>query len=149
MRRIFPLELILSLWGALTLGTLISQSGLPAIVAIGAADALGSSHPYLVILVIFLSTWVLTEMLSNVSAALAALPVALAVGGQFGISSEAAALTVAFGASASFLVPFGYQTHLMVMSPGSYTFSDFVRLGLVMLVVYGLLSTTSIYLLMA
>ena len=149
VRRIFPLELILSLWGALTLGTLISQSGLPVIVAIGAADALGSSHPYLVILAIFLSTWVLTEMLSNVSAALAALPVALAVGGQFGISSEAAALTVAFGASASFLVPFGYQTHLMVMSPGSYTFTDFVRLGLVMLVVYGLLSTLSIYLLMA
>jgi len=50
-------------------------------------------------------------------------------------------MIVAFGASANFLVPFGYQTHLMVMTPGGYSLADFMRLGLIVLLAYG---TTSI-----
>jgi len=45
-------------------------------------------------------------------------------------------LPVAFGASASFLTPSSYQTHLMVMGPGNYSSQDFMKLGLPVLVVY-------------
>ena len=45
-------------------------------------------------------------------------------------------LIVAYGASAGFLIPFGYQTHLMVMSPGRYRMADFLRAGLPVSVTY-------------
>jgi len=46
-------------------------------------------------------------------------------------------LPVAFGASGSFLTPSSYQTHLMIMGPGNYSNKDFLKLGLPVLVVYG------------
>lgn len=70
-----------------------------------------------------------------------ALPIGLEVARLVGAPPEAFVMIVAFGASANFLVPFGYQTHLMVMTPGGYSLADFMRLGLIVLLAYG---TTSI-----
>ena len=47
------------------------------------------------------------------------------------------AIACMLGASASFMTPFGYQTNLMVMGPGGYRFSDYLRLGSVITVVVG------------
>lgn len=45
-------------------------------------------------------------------------------------------MAVAYGASACFLVPYGYQTHLMVYSPGQYVPGDFLRIGLPVTITY-------------
>jgi di/tricarboxylate transporter len=86
----------------------------------------------------------MTEFFSNTSAALIALPVALDTAGAVGADPTAFALAAAFGASASFLMPFGYQTHLMVLSPGRYQTSDYLRLGAMTFIVYSTLALTSL-----
>jgi di/tricarboxylate transporter len=53
-------------------------------------------------------------------------------------------MAVAFGASASFISPYGYQTNLMVFNVGHYTLVDFVRSGLPVSIIYGITVITGI-----
>lgn len=136
-RALFPFDLMMALWGSLVLATLVTQAGFDGAVAGMVVDLFGVAGNLAALVVIFVLAWLLTELLSNVAAAVTALPIALQFAALTGLPPEAAALTTAFGASASFLVPYGYQTHLMVMSPGNYRFSDFLKLGSVVLIAYG------------
>ncbi len=136
VRALFPFDLMVALWGSMILATIVTRTGLDSVVARGIADGLGITGPLGGLLAIFVLAWVLTELLSNVAAGLTALPVALQFATLTGLEPEAAALAAAFGASASFLMPFGYQTHLMVMSPGNYRATDFLKLGTAVLLAY-------------
>ena len=60
------------------------------------------------------------------------------------VESTALGSLVAFGASASFLTPLGYQTNLMVYSAGGYRFEDFLRLGIPVSITYSVLVLTLI-----
>ncbi|WP_291841576.1 SLC13 family permease [Maricaulis sp.] len=136
VRRSFPFDLVIILWGAVLLSLLITQSGAAATAANFIAAVTGELPPYAALAIIFFFAWAMTELFSNASAALTALPVALATANQLGLPPEAFALATAFGASASFFMPFGYQTHLMVITPGRYRLSDFLALGSVVFVAY-------------
>lgn len=136
VRRNFPFDLVIILWGAVLLSLLITQSGAAAAAAAFIAALTGNLPPYAALAMIFFFAWAMTELFSNASAALTALPVALATASQLGLPPEAFALATAFGASASFFMPFGYQTHLMVMTPGRYRLSDFLGLGGIVFVAY-------------
>ncbi|WP_206930575.1 SLC13 family permease [Roseococcus thiosulfatophilus] len=146
-RALFPFELMMALWGSLTLALLVTQAGFDGVVATGVVELFGVTGNFAALLSIFLLAWLLTELLSNVAAAVTALPIALQFSALTGLPPEAAVLMSAFGASASFLVPYGYQTHLMVMSPGNYRFSDFLKLGSVVLLTYGVACTTMLWVL--
>ncbi|WP_027286136.1 SLC13 family permease [Rubritepida flocculans] len=148
-RALFPFDLMMALWGSLTLAALVTRAGFDGALAAGAVNLFGVSGTLGALVVIFLLAWLLTELLSNVAAAVTALPIALQIAALTGLPGEAAALMVAFGASASFLVPYGYQTHLMVMSPGNYRFADFLQLGSLVLLAYGAASVAMLWLLVA
>ena len=81
-------------------------------------------------------TVLLTNFMTNVSAVAIAFPIAVAMMQHYNLGHLEVFLPVAFGASASFLTPSSYQTHLMVMGPGNYSNQDFLKLGLPVLVVY-------------
>jgi len=81
-------------------------------------------------------TWVLTEMMSNNAAAALAFPVAIGVAEQLGLAPMPFVMAVLYGASCSYSTPFGYQTNLMVMSPGRYTLADYARAGFPLALVY-------------
>ncbi|MHA6288848.1 SLC13 family permease [Maricaulis sp. CAU 1757] len=136
VRRSFPFDLVIILWGAVLLSLLIERSGAAAAAADFIADITTGLPPVIALAVIFFFAWAMTELFSNASAALTALPVALHTATQLGLPGEAFALATAFGASASFFMPFGYQTHLMVMTPGRYSLGDFFKLGGVVFVAY-------------
>jgi di/tricarboxylate transporter len=93
-------------------------------------------NPTLAIASLFVGTLLLTNFMTNVSAVAIAFPVGAALMQQYGLGHLQVFLPVAFGASASFLTPTSYQTHLMVMGAGQYTQKDFMRLGLPVLIVY-------------
>jgi len=80
----------------------------------------------------YLLTWLLTELMSNNAAAALMFPVAISAAQQAGLDPRGFAVTVAVGASAGFLLPAGYQTHLMVFGPGGYRVRDFIRVGVPM-----------------
>ena len=128
-RRVFPFDLVIVLWGAVLLSEIVRRSGASDAAASAIAQLAGGLDPIVAVAAIFFFAWALTELFSNASAALTALPVALDTADKLGLPPEAFALATAFGASASFLMPFGYQTHLMVMTPGRYRLTDFWRLG--------------------
>ena len=84
---------------------------------------------YGALLVVFLSTTLLTEVMSNAATVAMLIPIAgqLAVG--LNLPPMAFIYAVLFGASQSFLSPVGYQTNLMVFGPGRYRFLDVARYG--------------------
>jgi len=72
----------------------------------------------------------LTNVVSNNAAAVIGTPVAIKIAESLGLPAEAFILAVLFGANLSFATPMAYQTNLLVMNAGGYTFGDFVKVGL-------------------
>ncbi len=112
----------------------------------GAADGIASalmslagSEPALVLGLVFLLTALFTSLITNNTAAVLMFPIAMAVSDSLGVSFMPFVITIMVAASASFATPIGYQTNLMVYGPGGYRFSDYLRLGLPLTFLLGLL----------
>ncbi len=89
------------------------------------------------VLLLFLATAVVTELVTNNAAAALMFPVAMAMASAMDVSVVPFAITIMMAASNSFITPIGYQTNLMVYGPGGYRFSDFVVLGTPLTIVTG------------
>jgi len=87
-------------------------------------------NPYIFLSVFYLLTSVLTTFLSNSAVAVLLFPIAMGLAQETGINHESLLVAICFGASASFASPLGYQTNLIVMGPGGYTFRDYLKIGL-------------------
>tara|TARA_B100000315_G_scaffold260765_1_gene325007 strand:- start:20922 stop:22715 length:1794 start_codon:yes stop_codon:yes gene_type:complete len=85
--------------------------------------------PYAALVLIYITAVFMTSIISNNSAAIVLVPIAFAVAHQMGVNYKPFIFAVCYGASTCFMTPMGYQTNLMVYSPGGYRFSDFVRAG--------------------
>ncbi|MCE0493793.1 SLC13 family permease [Vibrio salinus] len=96
-----------------------------------------SFSPFIGLITIYFITWLMTELMTNNAAAALIFPVAYGLSTSLNIAPEPYILAVAFGASASFISPYGYQTNLMVYSAGNYCLNDFMRIGLPISIVYG------------
>lgn len=93
------------------------------------ADLLPMAKPYALLALLYLATSLLTQVVSNVAAAIILAPVALSLAADLGVDSRAFLMAVCYAASAEFMTPVGYQTNLMVYSPGGYRFLDYTRFG--------------------
>lgn len=100
-----------------------------------------------VLIGIMLMTILLTSFISNVGAVAIMFPLVLSVANSMDMAHMPFYLVIAFGASASFLTPIGYQTNLMVYGPGGYSFKDFLRIGFPTAVIYSMTSLIFICLL--
>lgn len=138
IRRRFPFDLVLIIGSALTIARVLEDSGAAQLMA-GALDALFAGAGVLGAMAgVYLLTLLLTELISNNAAAALAFPIALSTARHFGVEPLPFVMLVAYGASAGFMVPFGYQTHLMVYSPGRYRLMDFVKSGLPVSITYSI-----------
>jgi di/tricarboxylate transporter len=144
LRRRFPFELLMVIGSALALAKGLENSGAAQLVASVMRDAFEGHGVYGALVGVYLLALVLTELVTNNAAAALSFPIALATARAFGVDPTAFVMVVAYGASACFLLPFGYQTHLMVMSPGRYRTTDFLKTGLPVSVAYsvGVLTLT-------
>lgn len=113
----------------------IVNSGLAGVLAGGVVGLVGHDQPLAILAVLYITTAIITELLSNNAAAALMMPIAVTaaetVARANGIepAPHAYAIVVAVAASLSFITPIGYQTNLMVYGPGGYRFTDFARLG--------------------
>ncbi len=89
---------------------------------------------------IYLVTNILTELVNNAGAASIVFPIAFASATSMGIDPTPYVLAVAYGASASFITPIGYQTNLMVLGPGGYKVKDFTKVGFPLTIIYMIVS---------
>lgn len=136
LRRNVPYAIIVIIGSSLVISQVMVQTGAASLLA---GAMLGSIHqfgPYAALAMVLIVTWILTELMSNNAAAALAFPVAVGVAQQAGLDPRPFVMAVLYGASCSFLTPYGYQTNLMVMSPGRYTLRDYVRAGLPVALVF-------------
>ena len=115
--------------GLIPLGIALDETGAASFVATGLVELTGSWGPVGMIAAFYVFTALMTAIVSNAATAVMLTPVAILAAEQAGINPYALLVAVMFGASASFVTPFGYQTNVMIYSPGGYKFSDFVRVG--------------------
>jgi len=104
-----------------------------------------SGSPLATLVALYATTYILTELLTNATAAALVFPVAIAAAETAGLDARQAALVVMIGASASFATPIGYQTNLMVQAPGGYRFGDYLRIGVPLAVVVGACAVATIH----
>ncbi|PSQ97591.1 MAG: SLC13 family permease [Bacteroidetes bacterium SW_9_63_38] len=146
-QRALNVQVLVVIAAALGVGKAIETTGIAREVAgavIGATEAWG---PVATLAAIYLLTNLLTEIITNNAAAVLMLPISMAAASSLGAPPIAFGLIVAIGASASFLTPIGYQTNLMVMSPGGYRFSDYAKVGWPVTILVMTISVTVISLL--
>ena len=72
----------------------------------------------------------LSAIINNAATVVLMAPVGISLAGSLGVSADTFLMAIAIGASASFLSPIAHQSNTLVMGPGGYKFSDYVRLGL-------------------
>jgi di/tricarboxylate transporter len=128
-RAAVDLQVYLTLAAAFGMGKALEASGAADGLARLLEGLVGPDRPWLLLLSIYVSGIVVTEFLSNSAAAAILFPLAVAVAASAGLSPRPFVMGVALASSLSFLTPIGYQTNLMVMGPGGYLPSDFVRVG--------------------
>ncbi|MEZ5980307.1 MAG: SLC13 family permease [Planctomycetota bacterium] len=129
MRALDPAVLLL-IAAMIPLGIAMERTGLASQIAQGVFGVVGESSPQLLLAVVYLLTFVLTEFVSNNATAVLMTPICIGMATHLGMDPKPFLVAVTFGASASFSTPIGYQTNTMVMGPGGYTFRDFLRIGL-------------------
>lgn len=123
-------RVIVLLAGVLPLGIALQKSGGAEWIANNTLALIASENPLLTLAVIYLLTSVMTEMMSNNASAVLIVPIAIATAEALGLDSKPFLVAVAFAASTSFSTPVGYQTNTMVYTAGGYRFSDFLKVGI-------------------
>lgn len=126
--------------GMLPMSTALVKVGLVDAVALGFTDTLGPYGPLAVLAGLFLLTVLLTQMLSNTATTVLIAPIALASAQKLGVDAHAMVMGVAIAASMAFATPIASPVNTLVMTAGHYRFTDYLRVGLVMIVLTFILS---------
>ena len=127
-RRYLDLSVLIVIAASFALGAAMTTTGAAAQIAqwLLLIDGLA---PWAALALVYVMTVVFTELITNNAAAVLMFPIAVAVAEQLGVSYMPFVIAIMFAASASFMTPLGYQTNLMVLGPGGYRFTDYLRLG--------------------
>ncbi len=134
-------SVLLVIGAALSIGKALESTGAAAAIASSLIQFSGD-NPWLALAIVYGVTNLLTEVITNNAAAALVFPIALAVSQSLGVNFTPFAIAIMIGASASFSTPIGYQTNLMVYGPGGYKFSDFLRVGIPLNVIFWLITIT-------
>ena len=129
-------QTIVVLGAAVGLESAITGSGL-AKEAANLFTRVGGHSPMVALAAVFIGTMLLTNVISNVAAAVMMFSVAVSLATNLGVSFLPFAMILMSGASCAFINPAGFQTNLMVQRPGGYVFSDFAKVGIPLTLIVG------------
>ncbi|MEP6548215.1 MAG: SLC13 family permease [Gammaproteobacteria bacterium] len=128
--RALSLEVILLIVASIALGLSLVDSGAAQWLASGVVLGVSGLPPSLQIAAMMTLSAVLTNLVSNSASAAIGTPIAVTVAQQLGLPAEPFVLAILFGANLSYATPMAYQTNLLIMKAAGYSFGDFVRVGL-------------------
>ncbi|MGD8619463.1 MAG: SLC13 family permease, partial [Gammaproteobacteria bacterium] len=120
-------------------GAALQKSGAAGVLADGIIGLAGG-NPGATLVLVFIATALLTAIATNNVAAVLAFPIAVSAAHHMNVAIMPFAITIMMAASASFATPIGYQTNLMVYNAGGYRFADFVRIGVPLTLLVGLVT---------
>ena len=129
------------LFGMIAVGQGLENSGAVELLVGAASPYMGDLQPWLLIFAVFALTSILTELLSNNAVAVVVTPVAIALAQSLGVDPRPLLVAVMLGASFGFATPIGYQCNLMVYGPGGYTFGDFLKIGVPLNILMGIVAS--------
>jgi di/tricarboxylate transporter len=134
-------SVLILIGGTIALGLAMEKTGAALFLAQEIVGAVGAFGPVAVLSSIYLVSVLLTAVVSNNAAAVLMVPIAISTAAGLDVDPRPFIMAVAFGASASFATPIGYQTNLLVFAPGGYRYSDFLKVGIPLNVLLWILAT--------
>ena len=139
-------QVIVLIAALIPIGYVIQDSGTAFWIGNGLKDVVNlvdnqSFRPFIMLSLVYLTTMILTEMVSNAATAVIMTPIAISAASQMNLDPRPFIFAVCYAASASFITPIGYQTNLMVYGPGGYKFSDYVKVGLPLSIMLWIVAT--------
>ena len=137
-------QLLALIFAMLAIGAALEASGAVELIVQAIAPYLATLPHVLLVAAVFMLTSTLTELVSNNAVAVVVTPIAIGLGQALGVDPRPLVVAVMVAASCSFATPIGYQTNTMVYGPGGYRFSDFLRVGIPMNLVIGVLASVAI-----
>ncbi len=132
---------VIALLGAiLPLGIALDKTGLAHEVVDAGMRLVGTHGPLAVLLMVYLLTALLTEMMGHNPSVVLMVPIAISIAHVLQVSPTPFVICVAFAAATSFATPVGYPTNTMVYAAGSYRFADFMKVGIPLIAMFCALS---------
>lgn len=136
---------LMLLFSMLIVGQALENAGAVRLIVDSAGPNLRALSPVMLLAAFYLLASVLTEMVTNNAVAVVLPPIAIGLAQHLGVDPRPLLVTIMFGASASFATPIGYQTNTLVYGAADYRFLDFVKVGVPMNVIVGVVSVAAIY----
>ena len=137
-------QVIVLIAALIPLGTVIQSTGTAAWIGTSITNIVSlisvEWQPYLLLALVYFITMILTEVSSNAATAIIMTPIVVAVTAQMNFDPRPFIFSVCYAASASFITPVGYQTNLMVYGPGGYKFYDYIKVGLPLALILGVMA---------
>lgn len=131
-------ESIVLIAAMLPMSVALEKTGASALVARMLADGLGQASPYALLAGVYFTTSLLTLFISNTATAVLMSPIALTSAMAIGVSPYPMLFAVTLGASMCFASPFSTPPNALVMQAGGYTFMDYIKVGLPLQIIMGL-----------
>ncbi len=136
-QKSLDLGVLITIAASFALGAALQNTGATSLIA-EKVVTLSGGEAWLMLVLIYITISILTEIISNNAAAVLMLPVVLDITNTANLNQEPFIFAIMMAASASFATPIGYQTNLMVQGPGDYRFSDFLKVGIPMNIIIGI-----------
>ncbi len=127
------------LGAAIGVAAAVSESGLAADIAT-LMTRLGGGDPTAALAVVFIGRIVMANLITNTASAVFMFPIALSIADQLGVNFLPFAIALMTGTVGAAITPAAYQTNLMVYGPGEYSFSDFVKMGIPLTLLVGVMT---------
>lgn len=134
-------ESIVLIAAMMPMSTALEKTGASALVSQGLVESLGSMRPTALLAGIYFTTSLMTMFISNTATAVLMAPIALVAAQQVGVSPYSFLFAVTLGASMCFASPFSTPPNALVMKAGGYTFMDYVKVGLPLQIIIGVVMT--------
>ncbi len=131
---------IMLIAGMLSLGIAMGETGVTTLLAHHVLESFAFMGPQGILAGLFLVTCLFAQIMPTAAVAVLMAPIALITAGDMGLSPYALMMVVAIGSSSSFLSPVGHPVNLLVMGIGGYRFTDYTKVGLPLVILFGLIA---------
>ena len=131
---------VLLVSGMIPMATAVQTSGAGELVATRLVGAVGGAGPTVLLAALFVITVVFGQLISNTATALVMIPIAVSAASQLHVSARPVLMSLCVGAAVAFLTPVATPVNMMVMGPAGYRFGDYWKLGLPIVLLFGVVS---------